>query len=497
MTRHVIVGPPGTGKTYTLTKWVAKAVDRFGLSRVMVLSFTKAAALELASRLEAVDDHMVGTLHAICFRALGRPEVAESHLKEWDERHPMYALRGTKPPGGKLMESAQRLRSLMVPRAKWPAHLAAFQQDWETWMDEEGYVDFTGMVEQALEEIPQAPGGPAVLFGDEMQDCSLLEHALVEQWGRDLEYYVIVGDPQQCLYRFKGASPETFLEGTQEENVKVLTQSYRCPAAVHGVAKAWIDQSYDPWRAEYAPTKEAGYARVDWDSTLDHPTFLLDLDLEQTHMILASCNYQLSTVIGWLRSGAIPFHNPYKPSAAAWNPLRGAAPRLHAWLEGTWTWADAWAWASQCRAKGLLKHGMKAVLEARAKDEPDEEVDPAIWVEEPERTLDWLEAHLSADGVKSLGYAITVVRKHGVIALDARPSVVVGTIHSVKGGEAQHVYLSPDLSRQGYLQWVAGGQDQDDIRRALYVGLTRASVGVTLLRSSTPTQCASTLFDFF
>jgi superfamily I DNA/RNA helicase len=54
------------------------------------------------------------------------------------------------------------------------------------------------------------------------------------------------------------------------------------------------------------------------------------------------------------------------------------------------------------------------------------------------------------------------------------PQVVVGTIHSVKGGQADVVYLFPDLSQAGDAQYNRGGAARDSVIRLFYVGLTRA-----------------------
>jgi superfamily I DNA/RNA helicase len=52
--------------------------------------------------------------------------------------------------------------------------------------------------------------------------------------------------------------------------------------------------------------------------------------------------------------------------------------------------------------------------------------------------------------------------------------VVIGTIHSVKGGQADVVYLVPDLSGRGASEWAQPGARQDGVRRQMYVGMTRA-----------------------
>ena len=88
-----VFGPPGTGKTTYLKRQVLRAAERYGESAVLVTSFSRTAARELVSRDLAIPPEQVGTLHAHCFRALNRPRLAESHLEDWNGRHPEYALK--------------------------------------------------------------------------------------------------------------------------------------------------------------------------------------------------------------------------------------------------------------------------------------------------------------------------------------------------------------------------------------------------------------------
>ena len=50
----------------------------------------------------------------------------------------------------------------------------------------------------------------------------------------------------------------------------------------------------------------------------------------------------------------------------------------------------------------------------------------------------------------------------------------MGTIHSVKGGEADVVYLFPDLSVSGMDEWDGTVEQRAPIYRLFYVGMTRA-----------------------
>jgi superfamily I DNA/RNA helicase len=59
-------------------------------------------------------------------------------------------------------------------------------------------------------------------------------------------------------------------------------------------------------------------------------------------------------------------------------------------------------------------------------------------------------------------------------ALEESPRVIVGTIHSVKGGEADVVFLFPDLSPAGDSAYQLYGPQRDAVIRLFYVGMTRA-----------------------
>ena len=91
-------GPPGCGKSHALaTRWVPAAAEKFGAQAVVICSLTKTAAQEIASRDLPTPKENVGTLHALAYRALGRPTIAEGEVDSWNERHPMFRLGGSAP----------------------------------------------------------------------------------------------------------------------------------------------------------------------------------------------------------------------------------------------------------------------------------------------------------------------------------------------------------------------------------------------------------------
>jgi len=92
--------------------------------------------------------------------------------------------------------------------------------------------------------------------------------------------------------------------------------------------------------------------------------------------------------------------------------------------------------------------------------------------------LEWLRNNLLAARQKGAEFAIRVAEAHGAETLTKTPQVITGTIHSVKGGEADVVYLFPDLSYAGMNEWIGGGASA--VRRLFYVGMTRAKESLIL-----------------
>jgi len=87
-----------------------------------------------------------------------------------------------------------------------------------------------------------------------VQDFTPLELALVRQWSGPMDKVMFAGDDDQCIYGFKGATPDAFLSPEiPPEHKRVLRQSYRLPAAVHAAADAWVRQLSRREPKDFAP----------------------------------------------------------------------------------------------------------------------------------------------------------------------------------------------------------------------------------------------------
>ena len=91
-------------------------------------------------------------------------------------------------------------------------------------------------------------------------------------------------------------------------------------------------------------------------------------------------------------------------------------------------------------------------------------------------------SHRATMATGDWNYTLRVVRNFGP---EVEPWIIVGTIHSVKGGEADDVVLFPDLSPAGYSEYMST-ENRDRILRLFYVGMTRARDRLVLCERSAP-----------
>lgn len=537
-------GPPGCGKTTWLTGSVTSTAHVRGLNALMVASFTKSAAVEIASRGLPLPKSQMGTLHAIAYGAIDRPPVADEQLDDWNSHHRAYALtvkaRGTDlddgapieagvggaTDGDALLGQLDNLRARLVPPDDWPSTVRAFAEKWEAWKRDEGLVDFGDMIDIAYRDTTHAPGRPEVGFFDEAQDFTPGELRLIRHWGQQMEHTILAGDDDQTIYGFKGASPDAFLNPPIPDSDKiVLSQSYRVPASVHRAAEHWIRQVSHRQEKLYQPREEEGRVRHIGTSyrqpahlaehverALASETFNADGSTRPTTvMVLASCAYMVDPLKHELRARGLPFSNPWRASRGDWNPLASRSgttssrERLLAYvslderddvgmgdLSRPWTGEDVRRFAHVLKKQGIFVRGAKDLIEVL----PDRELNfhevAELFADEAHLDravtpdLDWFQENLLAASRPGMAFPLKVARQRGPRALVDAPRVHIGTIHSFKGSEADVVFLIPDLSQRGANEWRQRGAPQDGVRRQMYVGMTRARRELVVCGAGTP-----------
>lgn len=322
------------------------------------------------------------------------------------------------------------------------------------------------------------------------QDFSALEIALVRKWSKSMEQAVLVYDPAQSIYRFKGAAPEAVYD--QSKVFTTLKQSYRLPAAVRTAAETLISRA--GISREYADRGEEGEVYRE-TFTYHDANQIIDIALPYVEqyksvLVLTACGYMLNPLLEELRRQGIPFANPFRRKRRDWNPLHkvrdkcGAGERVAAFLAAfnreprQWMLEEVLKWLPL--TKGITRKGWQEYTKALSTEKlltthdllgifTAEDLDHAL----SPAGLWWLDTKLNSQWSKTAAYAIRVGMREP-LGLIEEPLLNVGTIHSTKGGEADVVILFPDVSPQGYREITESREGMDAAIRQFYVGMTRA-----------------------
>lgn len=449
---------------------------------------------------------------------MGRPKIAESFLSEFSKEYPQYALESVKVDldnpleidydkshrGIELFRKCQILRAKQIPLDQWPMSVQAFYNAWRKWKCERGLSDFTDLIEHCLLLKVYPESSPSIGFFDEAQDFTPLELALVRMWGKQMDQIILAADDDQMLYHFKGATAESILNPPlPEQYIRVLSQSYRVPRKVHAFAEQLVKNISVRQQKTYYPRDHEGCVESLHNVTMKNPSKLIERSIEafennQSIMILASCAYMLVPLISELKKLGIPFHNPYRQNRGDWNPLskrKGVTitdrilsllrPHESVWKEYARMWMgnELKDWVKPIDAK-FIKVKKKEI--EKVEDDEKMEISQLVnligeagmnaLMDNENTALQWYENSLTTSWKSKMAFPFRCIKRFGSERLNYfynrnGKASIIGTIHSVKGGEADKVYVFPDLSPSGMREMTT---NKDSIIRMFYVACTRA-----------------------
>ena len=247
-----VVAGPGTGKTKTLTARIAWLIEQQGArpEEITAVTFTNQAAAEMRQRLcrqmggrRAAARLTIGTFHAICRGLLGDVrlvsrgealELAADVLKE----------EGRKISPAALVQAVSRIKNGAAPEAAGisPKLFEAYQSR----LQQLGMLDFDDLLTQALKLDVAGRRCFTHLLVDEFQDINDTQYELVRAWSRAGSTLFVIGDPDQAIYSFRGASGRCF-ERLQADMPGLrqirLEQNYRSAPQILQAAVPVIEQN--------------------------------------------------------------------------------------------------------------------------------------------------------------------------------------------------------------------------------------------------------------
>ena len=493
-----VIGPPGTGKTTKLLEFVDKAVKKYGSDAVGAVSYTKTAIQTIVNRVRDAGHAVprnVQTIHAHCYKLLGveKTQICDpkkANFKDFIKAYPTWRFTNIEsndptdyhsPSEGDSLwyfNRAQALRHMTAPIELWGTQEQAIHKDWMNFLTENDLYDYTGMLEKALDKELR-PYGMSVMFVDEAQDLTLLQYKLIRMWIEDVQATVFLGDSDQSIFRFTGVTPDTFIN--IQPTWMILDQSYRVPKNIQDYSQQIIKRVSRREEAPYKPATGNGDGRI---IRCGDP----DFSLPGTHMIIARTNRDAVRWIKYLNEKNLIWHNPYKPDNKVWNPTTCPAWRAYGVYQKLRnqqriTGMELQSLTSELTAKETMKHGLKTEI-----SKWDEYQQMRLYSFLDLAQMGFATAFLRGNIEPRifLGNNASYIKNIEKLYTPEEPRICVGTFHSVKGGEMDHVWVDSTLSKFMSLLIDKDRMVYDDEARLAYVAVTRARQTVGIIEPQNP-----------
>ena len=290
----LIIAGPGTGKTFTLVKRIAYLVQEKHIApeSIMVVTFTEKAARELLTRISDefldagvqinVNEMYVGTFHAVCLRLLKENSEYtenEKNLRMMDafEQHyivcrnielfsclPDFSRLITSKSHWKqaqeicryvnqIMEELVDVNDLLSDKDKDMQFLGKLTIRYRDLLERNGVMDFSSIQTKTLcmlkdypEVLEKVQSSIHYIMVDEYQDTNYIQEQLVFLMAGKRKNICVVGDDDQGMYRFRGATIRNILEfpskfDCEECTIVHLNKNYRSEPDIIRFYNRWME----------------------------------------------------------------------------------------------------------------------------------------------------------------------------------------------------------------------------------------------------------------
>ena len=489
MTKKLILGGPGCGKTTALLGIVEQAFSR-GVepNRVAFVAFTRKAATEARERMVkkfGVDEKDIPyfrTLHSFAFAHL---DINRSQILDEFKLRDYAKAEGLDLSSMFIDEFGQAIPHPMTPDESALAAYSHSRLTGETFEDaacrfdvnpefarrvRDDYIafkqdailcDFTDMIEQFRDaQIPTFD----LLIVDEAQDLSALQWAMVDRLIDNAREVYFAGDDDQAIYAWAGADIEHFLSLDAER--EVLPTSYRLKRNVFDACQKVIKLVDNRYPKDWEPHAEGG--------VVDFVSYIENVDLsEGSWYLLARTNSLVRKFTKYLRDEGFAYWSPTKDgmkSSIDVEPVRAVL-----------------VYENLRKGKMFAGEDMNLVWKhiapklrpstAPAFDPLHEYSISDLCCTGFDASRSWLDALSISGGMQAY---IRAMRARGE-SLIKSPRITASTIHGVKGGEADNVLISQQLTGRTHRSWVDG--DPQEVR-ALFTAMSRARERLVFLNAT-------------
>ncbi len=277
----LIVAGAGSGKTRALTHRIAYLIRELGISPggILAITFTNKAAREMAARVEALLGARVAkgmwilTFHSMCARLLRREHAyleLPSSFTIYDEGDTERLIGGIvrdidldpkRFPPRALAGAIGRAKDQVIDARRFAELAANFYEEtvakvyaaYETRKRTAGALDFDDLIMETVrlfEEHPEVlqhyQERFRYLLVDEYQDTNRAQYQLVNLLAERYRNVCVVGDADQGVYSWRGATIANLLEFERDypdATVFLMEQNYRSTQNILEVANALIEHN--------------------------------------------------------------------------------------------------------------------------------------------------------------------------------------------------------------------------------------------------------------
>lgn len=475
MEQQLILGAPGCGKT---TRCITIVETEFANGvrpdQLLYTTFTRKGANEAILRacekfkFKRPQLPYFRTIHSLVFQELGMSREDVMQFRDYKRIGESLGLQfgytdlseGMAAPTANVGD--QMLYTLSLAKAKLITeeeqfHELDFDYSWfefkrfldtlSAYKEQNGLLDFTDMLDRFVADGKPLSIKSAII--DEAQDLSKVQWKVIEIATANAERRYIAGDDDQAIFKWSGADVDIFLNLKGEQ--AVLGRSFRLPSNIHSYANKISARIEHRYEKDWKPNAIGG--EVDFVNSVDEVEIR-----DGTNLLLARNKYLLGKYEDYLRRDGYPYTTQHNSSInqssvaaiRAWEALRAGKSVDVALIRPAYQYLKV--------GVGVVR-GKKALHGATGSLTMKDLIDGWGLL----TTAIWHDALIMMDDVE---YYLAVLRRGE--KLDVEPRIHISTIHTVKGGEADHVSIISDVSRKVY------NAIGDDEHRVFYVAVTRA-----------------------
>lgn len=298
----LITAGPGTGKTFTLVKRVSYLVQEKHVdpSNILVATFTEKAAKELVTRISNelaangveldVNEMYVGTFHSICLRLI-KEHIEYSNVRKnyrvadsFDQQYLVYQNYWSRfkslehfaelPKKTRVWDACEQICSIAnamseelvdvdeMLKSDDPVTLAYAEvaEAYNEMLTEKNWLDFAHIQLEAYQLLAWHPNVLSEVHDqikyvmvDEYQDTNYIQERLTLLLSKKSHNVCVVGDDDQGLYRFRGATirnilefPDKFGDGDGDCVRIALTDNYRSDPGIVAFYNEWMERTAGP-----------------------------------------------------------------------------------------------------------------------------------------------------------------------------------------------------------------------------------------------------------